>query len=280
MVMFFACNPSGSDRTKSDVFAGGDAASVNIEAFEVIYSLNLPTEIATLFEETGTGFNPDLLLPLEKIPIYEEAGHVAMLLGALGVDLSYCKLFERLQESAACFAQIEQLADKVGLPAEIFERPSDILEQYLSQPDSLTAMIEQVYRDVHQYFKDNDQESLASLSLLGGWLEAMFIGIRIYQDYEMLEMSDRILQQKYALVSLMGLLGNYQESLVVRQYMHSLNRLKQQFQQVEIKYGEEGFEIRPEERLIQAEVSKIDYDPETLDRICQLVVQIRNEMIP
>ena len=67
-----------------------------------------------------------------------------------------------------------------------------------------------------------DQESLASLSLLGGWLEAMYIGTRIFQEQEILDMSDRILQQKYTLISLMGLLGNYQESLVVRRYMHPL----------------------------------------------------------
>jgi hypothetical protein len=78
----------------------------------------------------------------------------------------------------------------------------------------------------------------------------------------------------------MGLLGNYQESLVIRHYMHPLNRLRQQYQKIDIKYEEEGFELRPEDRVFHAAVSEIDYEPETLEQICQLILQIRNEMIP
>ncbi|MCK4748657.1 MAG: hypothetical protein KAT15_16505, partial [Bacteroidales bacterium] len=230
--------------------------------------------------ETGTGFSPDLILPLEKIPLYEDPGQMALLIGALGVDLSYCKLFERAQESAECYLHIELLADKLGLPAEIFERSSTHLEQFVNKPDSLTELIEQVYTDVDTYFKANDQESLASLSLLGGWLEAMYIGVKIFQEKEILEMGDRILQQKFALTSLSGLLSNYQESLVVRRYMHPLNSLRKTYDQVEIRYSRDGFTIEPDERVFRASVSEIICEPETLDQICQMVVQVRQEIIP
>ena len=50
------------------------------DAFEVIYALSLPTDVALLFEETGTGFNPELLLPLDRIQFYDDPGQVALLM--------------------------------------------------------------------------------------------------------------------------------------------------------------------------------------------------------
>lgn len=279
-ILGFSCNSPNSGKNTDQIFNGSTDPALKGDPYEVIYALYLPTDVIHLFEETGTGFNPDLIIPLELIPLYEDPGQMALLMGALGVDLSYCKLFERAQESAECYLQIELLADKLGLPDEIFERSSTHLEEFINKPDSLTELIEQVYSDVDAYFKANDQESLASLSLLGGWLEAMYIGVRIYQDMEIIEMGDRILQQKFALTSLSGLLGSYQESLVVRHFMHPLNVLRTSYDQVEIRYSRDGFTIEPGENVFRAYVSEIVYQPEILDQICKKVLQVREEIIP
>ena len=162
------------------------------QVFSVIYALHLPTDISILFEETGTGFNPGILMPQDRIPLYDEPGQMALLMGVLGVDLSYCKLFERFPESAECYHQIELLADNLNLPEEIFEKPSENLDNYMDDPDSLTGLINKVFHDVDNYFKASGQESLASLSLLGGWLEAMYIAVNIYEDNSIFEMGDRI----------------------------------------------------------------------------------------
>ncbi|MCK5135284.1 MAG: hypothetical protein KAR19_05805 [Bacteroidales bacterium] len=279
LLLFNACNHPNSISNSGDVFTGSNEPSVKGNASEVIYSLTLPTDISRIFEETGTFFNPELLMPLDRIPLYENPGQMALLIGALGVDLSYCKIFGRVFESAENYKHIELLADKLGLPGEIFEKSAADLEQFVSEPDSLTELINQLYREVDSYFKENNQESLASLSLLGGWLETMYIGVNIYQEKTILEMGDRILQQKYALTSLVCLLGNYQESLVVRRYMHPLIKLKEAYEQVEIRYSQDGFQMNQEERMFHASVSEITYEPETLDNICQMILQIRKEII-
>jgi len=249
------------------------------DALDVIYSLTLPTDIIDIFEETGTGFSPEFTIPLNLISLYEDQGQMALLIGALGVDLSYCKLFERKAESSELYKNIELLAYNLDLPRDIFEKSSDELEWYVSKPDSLTELIDQIYSDVDAYFREQDQESLASLSLLGGWLEAMYIGVRIYQDNVVLDMGDRILQQKYALNSLAGLLSNYQESLVIRSYIHLLSKLKEAYDKVEIKYSREGFELDEQENSIHARVAEITYEPGTLEEICRLIIQIREGVI-
>ena len=204
---------------------------------------------------------------------------MALLLGALGVDLSYCKLFERALESGDCYKHIELLADKLDLPSEIFEKSTSDLEQYMNDPDSLTQLINGIYVDMDRYFKSNNQESLASLSLLGGWLEAMYIGVKIYEDKAVLEMGDRILQQKYALNNLIGLMFNHQESLIVRRYMHPMNHLKRVYESVEIKYPAEGFNMNQDNQTIQASSSEISYQSGSLDSICEIITRVRGEII-
>jgi len=87
------------------------------------------------------------------------------------------------------------LAGKLELPGEIFEDSPGVQSSYLDNPDSVKKQIFEIYTEMDTQFKENNQLSLASLSLLGGWLETMYIGVKIYKDKSVLEMGDRILQQ-------------------------------------------------------------------------------------
>lgn len=279
LLLLHVCDHSGSGENQQDLFQGSGGQGSAPEAHEVIYSLYLPTDISGLFEETGTSFMPEMLMPLEKIPLYEDPEQLAQMMGALGVDMSYCKLFERLPESATCYTHIELLADKLGLPDEIFDAYSRNLEDYFSDPDSLTGLIHSIYSDTDRYFRSNDQESLASLSLMGGWIEAMYIAANLYREKAIIELGNRILQQKYGLNSLVGLLGNFQESLVVRRNMHLLDELRELYDQVEILYDPQGFQMNPGEGIFQATISGIICAPGTLDSICRMVIRIREEIM-
>ena len=279
LLLIIACNRSGPPSADNDFIQNPQYDSVARDAIGVIYSLQLPTDINEIFEKTGTGFNPDFTIPLKRISLYEYPGQMALLIGALGVDLSYCKLFERKVESSEYYKNIELLANNLDLPREIFEKSADELQWYVNNPDSLTGLIDQIYTEVNAYFRNQNQESLAYLTLLGGWLEALYIGVRIYQDKSIIEMGDRILQQKYALNSLTGLLANYQESLVIRKYMHPLNQLKETFQGVEIKYSKDGFKLDQPNKTFYATSVEITYEPETLQEICSMILQIREQII-
>ena len=279
MVLLCACDHSGRRESAPEIFTINRESEVAGEAYEVIYSLYLPTDNSRLFEGTGANFIPEILIPTEKIPLYEDPEQIAQLLGALGVDMSYCRLFERLPEAAGFYFQIEMLADKLGLPDEMFEKYSGNLEDYFSDPDSLTGLINGVYSDTDRYFRESDRESLASLSLMGGWIETMFIAVNIYRKRAIIDMGNRILQQKYALNSLVGLLGNFQESLTIRRNIHLLNELRGLYDQMEILYEPQGFQINPEEKKFHASVSGIICAPGTLDSICETVMRIRDEII-
>jgi hypothetical protein len=276
----YACNPSGSQSGESDFIADSLYPSSFSPDGEIVYTLKIPTDIVNFFEETGTGFDPEITCPLLKIPLYENPEHIALLLGILGVDLSYCTLFERINESVEYYRHIELLADKLDLPREIFEDSPGEQRSNLENPDSLKKQIYEIYTEMDNHFQESEQLSLASLSLLGGWLETMYIGVVIYKDKNVLEMGDRILQQKYSLNSLSGILANQQESLMVRRYMHTVNKIKAIYDKVDIRYETEGFEMNNTENTFHASVAEITYEPESLEEICRIILQLREDMLP
>ena len=280
LVLLVGCNYSDTPSGSTDFESG----TINPYAFassgQIVYALKIPTDIVNFFEQTGTGFDPNIPCPLEKIPLYDNPEHVAILLGVMGVDLNYCTLFDRAIESAEYYKHIELLADKLGLPREIFEDSAGKRKSNLENTDSLRKQIYQIYTDMDDHFKENNQLSLASLSLLGGWLETMYIGVRIYQDKSVLEMGERILQQKYSLNSLSGNLANQQESLMVRRYMHTVNKLKEVYEQVEILYEPESFAMDSNDRTFHADVAEIRYKPESLEEICKIILQLREDILP
>ncbi len=202
------------------------------------------------------------------------------MLGVLGVDLSYCTLFGRISESAEYYSHIEILADKLDLPREIFEDSPGEQRSNLENPDSLKKQIYEIYMEMDNHFQESEQLSLASLSLLGGWLETMYIGVVIFKDKDVLEMGDRILQQKYSLNSLSAILANQQESLMVRRYMHTVNKLKEVYDKVDIRYETESFEMDSGQQVFHAKIGEITYEPESLDEICRIILQLREDMLP
>jgi hypothetical protein len=278
--IMYACNPTGSQTGENAFVSDSEYPLSFTESGEIIYALKIPTDIVSFFEKTGTGFDPEITISLEKIPLYENPEHIAILLGVLGVDLSYCTLFERIPESAEYYTHIEMLADKLDLPREIFEESPGQQRSNLENPDSLKQQIYEIYTEMDNHFKESGQLSLASLSLLGGWLETMYIGVVIYKDKNVLEMGDRILQQKFSLNSLSGIMANQQESLMVRRYMHTVNKLKQVYDEVDIRYETEGFEMADNEKTFYANVAEINYEPESLEAICKIILQLREDILP
>lgn len=279
-LLMYACNPPGSRSAKNEFISDANYSNEIIPAAEIVYALKIPTDIVSFFEETGTGYDPDITIPLEKIPLYENHEHIAILLGVLGVDLSYCTLFERITESAEYYRHIELLADKLDLPREIFEESPLQPGSALEHPDSLKRKIYQIYTEMDKHFQESGQLSLASLSLLGGWLETMYIGVVIYKDKTVLEMGDRILQQKFSLNSLSGIMANQQESLMVRRYMHTVNKLRDVYDKVDIRYESEGFEMDDNEQAFHANVAEINYEPEYLEEICRIILHLRKGILP
>lgn len=254
--------------------------SENNEVSEVIYSMYLPTDMAGLFNRTGTNYDPGIPAPINNIALYTNPEKIALMLGVYGVDITYMKLLGQTLPAAQYYKAIETLSDKIGIPQAIFEASSLQLEKYFADEDSLSAVIETIYRKTDHFFRENNRDNLAALSLTGGWIEAMYIGIKIYQaDSGNQVMAERLLQQKYSLNSIYTILSNHQESLAVKEYLLMIKKIRKVFNRVEIRYQKEGFNLDTAQKKIQTNNSLIRYDEETMDDLARIISLVRNRSI-
>ncbi|MCF8226077.1 MAG: hypothetical protein K9J30_09370 [Bacteroidales bacterium] len=250
------------------------------EVKEIIYSIYLPTDMTFLFSEAGINFNPDIPAPIDNFSLYITEEQIAIMLGVYGVDMMYMKLLDQQKLSGAYFHVIKTLSENINVPRSIFDDTTEKLELYVKNKDSIASLVDIVYRQTDRFFKENGNDHLAALTLLGGWIETMYIGTRILKTDSLNNiMAERILQQKYSLNSVYTILSNYQESLNIRGYLLMLKKLRKEFDNVDIKYQKEGFNIDTSEKKIQTYNTKISYTSKTLDNILALILLIREETI-
>ncbi len=252
----------------------------NAEVREVIYSMDLPTDLTELFNRSGTNYDPSIPAPVEDITLYTDLEQIAIMLGIYGVDLTYAKLMGQRIAAAQYYSALKTLSDKAGIPVTIFEKSASQLEKYFNNEDSLAAIVDHIFRETDRYFRQNGQENLAALSLAGGWTEAMYIGTRIFEaDSGNHLMAEMLLQQKYSLNSIYTILSNHQESLTVKEFLLMLKRLRKVFNHVEIRYRKEGFNLDTTRRKIQTVHTHIRYSENTMNHLLKTLPLIRENLI-
>ncbi len=278
IILLSACN--NQPAPVEEEFVVEQSVKESTEVKEVIYSMYLPTDMTDLFDKSGSNFNPEMPAPVNTLPLYTNPEQIAVMLGIFGVDLSYMKILQQKAMAAEYYTAIKVLAANLELPDKIFEASSKKLEKNLGNQDSLAAVIESVYAETDQFFRESGNDNLASISLLGGWVEAMYIGVSIYESEQGNKaMAHKLLQQKFTLNSIYSILSNHQESLRVTSYLLMMKRLRKEFSKVEIRYPIEGFSVDTTQKRIQTANAQILYDPSTLTEINRLVVQMRDELI-
>lgn len=250
------------------------------EVNEIIYSMYLPTDLADVLDETGTNYDAEVPASIENYTLYKSEEQIAVMLGIYGVDMMYMKLLGQIPSAASYFQVIKNLAGKTDIPNRIFEGSIARLEDNFSSQDSIAAIITDIYAQTNAYFNKNGKKNLSSLSLLGGWIETMYIGVSMLQkDQYNTVMAEKILQQKYSLNTIYTMMRNHQGSLVARKYLLLIKKLRQEFDKVEIKYPKDGFNVDTSNRKIQSGKAEITYSEDTLKKITTLITLIRNEII-
>ncbi len=278
LFLVIACNKNPEPATEH--FKQGALNTEKAEIREVVYSMDLPTDLSELFNRSGTNYDPYIPAPVENINIYTDMEQIAVMLGIYGVDLTYIRLMGQRNAAATYYNAIKMLSERAGIPGVVFEKSSRQLEKYFNNEDSLAVVIENIYRETDRHFRQNGQENLAALSLAGGWTEAMFIGSRIFKaDSGNNSMAELLLQQKYSMNSVFTILSNYQESLRVKELLLMLKRLRKVFNDVEIWYRKEGFILDTASRRIQTVNADIRYNENTMKHLLSTLPLIRENLI-
>jgi hypothetical protein len=152
----------------------------------------------------------------------------------------------------------------------------------MSNPDTVTALMQKAYTDIENHLRESGRESTAGLMVMGGWVEAMYIATHLVYnpanpDPEVVQ---KIAEQKYTLTSLLSFMKNYYDDPVVVYYTKKLKYLKNYFDSFEIYFEKGDLEIDTQKQVLRSSGStKMTVTVETLDEIKDYVARLRTEMV-
>lgn len=216
-ILIVGCQNSKSTKSIQEKEDQTNVESSDKESFEalydsttqsipIFYNMYLTVEMSSLFEETGVPFDSKFLNPSDYIDNYLTSYKKALNLGVYAVDLSYVKAFQEFDYAGKYFSAMHKLAENLGIPDDFFFNAATRFEKNIGNKDSLAYIANQVYTVTDDYLKENNRESTAYLIIVGGWVEAIYLGLNVYmQSNQNEEIFDKLADQKTSLVKVLDL---------------------------------------------------------------------------
>ena len=249
---------------------------------QIFYNVPSPLEISSLLQSVGAEYNPYFLNSYKKVDLYTTTKAMALNLGVYGADLSYNRLYNQTQASIHYFSAIKRLSDNLSIPQEQGGETAERLESNLENKDSLLVIISQTYANANEYLKESDKGNLASLIILGGWIEALNIGVQIadVSEENYSAIINNIAEQKLSLGNLINLLNAYKTDEDIQKYLVILEDLKVSYDKVDISYTKNKLNIDNNRGVTTIESkSSITITKETFLEIKEKIKSIRASII-
>jgi hypothetical protein len=246
---------------------------------QIFYNIPSPIEMANLIQKTSVQYNPDLLSKYGREKEFLTQDIQALNLGVYGADLSYCRVFDQIQESIKYLSSIRYLTQSLQIPQDQSNKAVERLEKNLSNKDSLINVVIDLFTNADTYLKENQREGTAVLILVGSWVEGMYIATNLIpENTKRPEILEKIAHQKYSSQNLIKLLEPYAAENQFRQSVYEhLQILGKVFDNVVIEQGpvKVSDDVKNQKTVLQAD-SNYKITPETFKEIKENLAKIRS----
>ncbi len=177
----------GSDKKKNaDAAKEFDAAQDQLKERidRAIRDIPSPAEIPYIIQSTGADFNPNIVNDYKKYESYTiSAKKAAFNLGVYATDIGYLSSYGRTQDALNYMDVCLKLTEAVGAQDAVDFAVLARFEKYLSKPDSLANIIDDVIANSDRYLQENDRNNIAALMIGGTFIEALYISTQIIDTY-------------------------------------------------------------------------------------------------
>jgi hypothetical protein len=279
-----------SDKSKSSKNEFGlDTSEISTDlmsdinnAKQIFYSLPSPLETAMLIKTAGATYNEDLLNPVENADNYTTNRSRALNLGIYTTDLSFASLFDQTQTSIRYMNAAKVMADGLGILDAIDNSTIERLEENINNRDMIMDIISETFMNSSSFLTENDRPALASMVLVGGWVEGLYIATNLVGDQSISDnkLVERIVDQKLSFDIVLKLLDDNKDNEDVANLLNEINEVKTTFDKITLKTGkikavtEEGSNVT----ILKSE-SKISITPELFRELTEKVKILRSTFI-
>ncbi|MFC2098396.1 hypothetical protein ACFLSP_01490 [Bacteroidota bacterium] len=286
-VLFSGC---GSDKQKSgsgeitldETELDDDLIEDINSAKQIFYSLPSPLETAMLLKSAGAIYNEELLNSVDNTTNYTTNKSMALNLGIYTTDLSFASLFDQTQTSIQYMNAAKQMADGLGILDAIDANTIEQLEENINNRDRIMDIISETFMNSSSFLTENERPALASIVLVGGWVEGLYIASNLVGDdpIEDNKLVERIVDQKLSFNIVLALLEDNKDNSDVAGIMDQINDLKTTFDKITISTSK--IQAVPDEEsnvtVLKSE-STIDITPEVFKELQEKVKVLRTNFI-
>jgi len=282
---------SGCNRGPKSEGSGDFEASGNIDAEtqeqlntakRIFYSLPSPLETAMLIKNAGAEYNEALMNPTSNTSKYITSKSKALNLGIYSTDLSYASLFDQNQATLNYIEAAKAMADGLNILDAIDEETVNRLEEQINNRDAIIDIISETLMNSSSFLKENDMEGTASVILVGGWVEGLYIATSLVDvnNLNSSKLVERIVDQKLSLDIMVSLLESSPEDADAQAVLEDVKALKIIFDKITIEQGEVTAVEDPETNVttLKSE-SSVEFTPEVFNELKSKVIEIRSSYI-
>jgi hypothetical protein len=243
VVLLSGCGSGGNEKTqkKQTVVAQPKDNTQAIQdvkqAQKIFNALPSPLESAMLMKSAGAKFDRKFLNPVENAKNYTTQRSQALNLGIYTCDLSFASLYDETQLIIDYMAAAKKMADGLGILDAISKSTQDELSDNINNTEVVMKIVSETFLNSNSYLADNDQPALASIILVGGWMEGLYIATQLVDEKEFNgnKLVGRIIDQKLSIEVLQNLLNSNKENPAVGVLITQIDKLKTVFDKIKIE---------------------------------------------
>ena len=206
------------------------------QAKKIFDALPSPLESAMLIKSAGAKFDRKFLNPIENAKNYTTNSSQALNLGIFTCDLSFASLYDQTQLIIDYMNAAKKMADGLGILDAINQSTIDKLEENINNTEVIMDIVSETFLNSNSYLADNDQPAIATIVLVGGWTEGLYIATQLVDEKEFNgnKLVGRIIDQKLSIGVLLNLLNNNKENPAIGTLITQMNHLKTVFDKINI----------------------------------------------
>lgn len=251
-------------------------------AKRIFYSLPSPIETAKILQSAGATYNEALLNPVQNQSGYITNLDMALNLGIYSTDLSYASLFDQTQTTLNYIEVAKNMADGLNILDAINDETIQRLEDNINNREIIIDIISETLLNSSSYLKERGLESTATIILVGGWLEGLYIATQLVGDdpIEDNKIVERIVDQKLSVDFMINLLKEAEDDPDAGKVLEDVQNLKTTFDKIKIKLGENTPVVDPETNVTTLKSSSShNLSKAVFEELVNKVTELRNSYI-
>ena len=251
-------------------------------AKRIFYSLPSPIETAKILHGAGATYDESLLNPIQNQSGYITNLDMALNLGIYTTDLSYASLFDQSQATLSYIEVAKNMADGLNILDAINEETIQRLEDNINNREVIIDIISETLLNSSSYLKERGLESTATIILVGGWVEGLYIATQqVGNDpIENNKIVERIIDQKLSVDFMINLLKEAEDDPDANKVLADVQNLKTTFDKIEITLGENTPVVDPETNVTTLKSSSShNLTKPVFDELVNKITELRNSYI-